>query len=83
MAQIKLLQHFSIYCRELEPMHNFYVNVLGLPELPRPEFPFPGYWVKTAGRTRQEFHQRERGQLHGPPLWPTNRRSCWRKGKSS
>lgn len=46
MAQIKLLQHFSIYCRELEPMHHFYVNVLGLPELPRPEFPFPGYWLE-------------------------------------
>ena len=47
MAHIKLLQHFSIYCRDLEPMHDFYVNTLGLPELPRPEFPFPGYWLET------------------------------------
>lgn len=45
MRTIKLLQHFSIYCRELEPMHAFYTQVLGLPELPRPHFPFPGYWL--------------------------------------
>ncbi len=43
---IKLLQHFSIYTKELEPMHAFYTKVLGMPELPRPEFPFPGYWLE-------------------------------------
>lgn len=47
MAHIKLLQHFSIYCRDLESMHDFYVNTLGLPELPRLEFPFPSYWLET------------------------------------
>lgn len=45
MAKIKLLQHFSIYCRNLEPMHHFYTVNLAMAELPRPEFPFPGYWL--------------------------------------
>lgn len=45
MAKINLLQHFSIYCRDLEPMHKFYTAVLGMAELPRPEFPFPGHWL--------------------------------------
>ncbi|MDA0999488.1 MAG: VOC family protein [bacterium] len=46
MPRISLLQHFSIYCRELEPMHAFYAKVLGMKELPRPHFPFPGHWLE-------------------------------------
>ena len=46
MSRIKLLQHFSIYCRDLKPMRDFYIGTLGLPDLPRPEFPFPGNWLE-------------------------------------
>lgn len=49
MAKIKYLQHFSLYCRELEPMRAFYADVLGLPEIPRPHFPFPGHWLDAGG----------------------------------
>ena len=45
MAKIQLLQHFSIYCRDLNPMNQFYTEVMGMAVLPRPEFPFPGYWL--------------------------------------
>ena len=41
MSKIKFLQHFSIYCRDLPPMHKFYNEILGLPEMPRPALPLP------------------------------------------
>ena len=44
MAPISNLQHMSIYCRELEPMHAFYAGALGLEEIARPHLPFPGHW---------------------------------------
>jgi catechol 2,3-dioxygenase-like lactoylglutathione lyase family enzyme len=39
------LNHFSIRTLDLAATKNFYVSVLGLEEGPRPEFPFPGYWL--------------------------------------
>ena len=52
MSKIKFLQHFSLYCRDLPAMHKFYNEILGLPEMPRPHFPFPGYWFE-AGQDHQ------------------------------
>ena len=52
MSKIKFLQHFSLYCRDLPAMHKFYNEILGLPEMPRPHFPFPGYWFE-AGEDHQ------------------------------
>lgn len=39
------LNHFSIRTLDLVATRDFYVNVLGLQEGPRPAFPFPGYWL--------------------------------------
>jgi catechol 2,3-dioxygenase-like lactoylglutathione lyase family enzyme len=39
------LNHFSVRTLDLEATYRFYVQVLGLQEGPRPEFPFPGYWL--------------------------------------
>ena len=39
------LNHFSIRTLDLPATKDFYVSVLGLEEGPRPEFPFPGYWL--------------------------------------
>lgn len=39
------LNHFSIRTLDLEATKNFYASVLGLEDGPRPEFPFPGYWL--------------------------------------
>jgi catechol 2,3-dioxygenase-like lactoylglutathione lyase family enzyme len=39
------LNHFSVRTLDLEATKHFYVNVLGLTEGPRPDFPFPGYWL--------------------------------------
>jgi len=39
------LNHFSIRTLDLEATKFFYISVLGLKEGPRPEFPFPGFWL--------------------------------------
>lgn len=39
------LNHFSIRTLDLAATKDFYVSVLGLAVGPRPEFPFPGYWL--------------------------------------
>jgi catechol 2,3-dioxygenase-like lactoylglutathione lyase family enzyme len=39
------LNHFSIRTLDLAATKDFYVSVLGLQVGPRPDFPFPGYWL--------------------------------------
>jgi catechol 2,3-dioxygenase-like lactoylglutathione lyase family enzyme len=39
------LNHFSIRTTDLPATRAFYVDLLGLQEGPRPEFPFPGCWL--------------------------------------
>jgi catechol 2,3-dioxygenase-like lactoylglutathione lyase family enzyme len=39
------LNHFSVRTLDLPATRAFYVDVLGLQEGPRPNFPFPGYWL--------------------------------------
>lgn len=39
------LNHFSIRSVSLEATCDFYTKVIGLEIGPRPEFPFPGYWL--------------------------------------
>ncbi len=40
--------HFQITVADIEKSRAFYSGFLGLPELPRPEFPFPGAWFELA-----------------------------------
>ena len=39
------LDHFLIRARELGRMRDFFADVIGLHAGPRPDFPFPGYWM--------------------------------------
>lgn len=39
------LNHFSVRTLDLAATRAFYVDLLGLQEGPRPDFPFPGYWL--------------------------------------
>ena len=39
------LNHFSIRTPDLAATRAFYVDLLGLQEGPRPDFPFPGCWL--------------------------------------
>jgi len=46
--------HFQVTVTDLEKSRAFYGGFLGLPELQRPEFPFPGAWFQLANG--QELH---------------------------
>ena len=43
------LNHFLLVAKNLERTRRFYEKVLGLRRAARPDFGFPGYWLKTAG----------------------------------
>lgn len=47
--QIQLLHHVSITVTDLEKSRRFYREILGLEEIPRPAFGFPGAWFGIGG----------------------------------
>ena len=51
---IEALHHVSIPVSHLDRSKQFYREILGLREIPRPKFPFQGAWFQVAGR--QELH---------------------------
>lgn len=48
--EIATLHHVSLPVADLERSRRFYVDVLGLEEIPRPPFPFPGAWLRLGDR---------------------------------
>jgi catechol 2,3-dioxygenase-like lactoylglutathione lyase family enzyme len=42
------LNHYLLVAKDLEKTRRFYEKVLGLDLAERPDFGFPGYWLKTA-----------------------------------
>lgn len=46
---VSRLEHVTIRCRKREQTRDFYVQLLGLAEGPRPEFPFRGHWLYLGG----------------------------------
>ena len=41
---LKTFEHVLILANDLEKTKDFYVDLLGLTNGYRPDFPFPGYW---------------------------------------
>ena len=44
------LNHYFIRANDLEKTKDFYCEVLGFQVMPRPTFPFPGYWLGVNGK---------------------------------
>ncbi len=44
------LDHYFVRANDLEATKEFYCAVLGMEPMPRPDFPFPGYWLGVNGR---------------------------------
>ena len=49
---VKSLNHYFVRANDLEATRNFYCDVLGFEEMPRPDFPFPGYWLGVDGQVQ-------------------------------
>jgi glyoxylase I family protein len=46
MIQVETLHHVSISVTDLDQARHFYGDLLGLSEIPRPPFDFPGAWYQ-------------------------------------
>ncbi len=44
------LNHYFVRANDLEKTRAFYCDVLGFDVMPRPTFPFPGYWLRGDGK---------------------------------
>ena len=51
------LNHFLIRANNLERTKDFYCKVLGFEVMPRPDFPFPGYWLGIDGKIQVHMAQ--------------------------
>ena len=52
--EIEAIHHVSLTTRDLERSRRFYADVLGLTEIARPDFPFPGAWFQVGDK--QQLH---------------------------
>ena len=48
--EIEHIHHVSLTVTDLETSRRFYRDVLGLREIARPDFPFPGAWFQVGDR---------------------------------
>lgn len=46
---VSRLDHYFVRANDLEVTREFYCDVLGFEIMPRPDFPFPGYWLGVGG----------------------------------
>lgn len=46
---VQALEHVTIRCGQLRRTRDFYVELMGLTEGARPDFPFRGYWLYLGG----------------------------------
>lgn len=67
--QIAQLHHVTLTVSDLERSRRFYREVLGLAEIPRPNFPFPGAWFDVSGAQQLHLIVHDRSTFReGKPL---------------
>ena len=49
--QVHPIDHITLVVADLDASRKFYVDLLGMDEVPRPDFTFPGAWFE-AGKTQ-------------------------------
>jgi catechol 2,3-dioxygenase-like lactoylglutathione lyase family enzyme len=65
MIKLLKLHHVSFAIRDLETSKRFFGEVLGLPEIERPGFNFPGAWYALGDRQLHLIQQSEAGRESG------------------
>ncbi len=60
------LDHYFVRVHDLERSRRFYCDVLGFEVMPRPDLPFPGYWLGVGGRVQVHMgpHGIENSELY-------------------
>ncbi len=51
------LNHYFVRANDVERTKDFYCEVLGFSVMPRPAFPFPGYWLGVNGKIQVHLGQ--------------------------
>jgi catechol 2,3-dioxygenase-like lactoylglutathione lyase family enzyme len=46
---VRALEHITIRCAQLKRTRDFYIDLMGLSEGERPDFPFRGHWLYLGG----------------------------------
>lgn len=62
---VENINHINIYTHQplLDRVRDFYVDIIGLSEGPRPPLPVPDYWLYAAGQPIMHLMVREEEQL--------------------
>jgi catechol 2,3-dioxygenase-like lactoylglutathione lyase family enzyme len=58
--------HITLVCADLAATRRFYVDLIGMTEVPRPAFKFPGIWFELAG---MQIHATEANEESGRAGW--------------
>ena len=62
------INHYLVRATDIEATREFYADVLGFEVLPRPDFPFPGYWLGVDGQPL--VHVGQHGVEHSEIYYP-------------
>jgi len=63
---VRAFDHVTLICADLEATRRFYVDLLGMAEVPRPAFKFPGLWFQKAD---VQIHATEQSPEAGKAGW--------------
>jgi catechol 2,3-dioxygenase-like lactoylglutathione lyase family enzyme len=63
---VTAFDHVTIICADLEATRRFYVDVLGMTEVPRPAFKFPGLWFQLGN---MQIHATQQSPEAGKAGW--------------
>ncbi|GDY08856.1 glyoxalase [Planctomycetia bacterium] len=66
--QVKSLDHVTLVVKDLELSRRFYVDGLGMREVPRPAFSFPGSWFQAGPTLIHLIGEHFGGSPAGNPL---------------
>jgi catechol 2,3-dioxygenase-like lactoylglutathione lyase family enzyme len=64
--QVENFDHITLIVSDLDATREFYVNMLGMTESPRPDFDFPGAWFQVGS---VQIHATVEGELAGMAGW--------------